>query len=134
MGTADALAAVHRYIEAFNDGDMARMASMFDNAGVILDGMAPHVWLGPTAAQDWYSDVLVESAQHGASGYAVVLGEPRHNTITGDRAYLVLPAAMTFRVNGTDVRQEDASFTVALRHLPEGWRIAAWTWTKGDKQ
>jgi len=53
------------------------MSATFAVPGSILDGMAPHVWYGPTATQDWYRDVLVEGEQHGASGYLVTLGEAR---------------------------------------------------------
>jgi hypothetical protein len=99
------------------------MAATFTVPGAILDGMASHLWLGPTAAQDRYRDVLVEGEQHGASDYFVTVGEPLHNDVTGDSAYIVVPATMTFK--------SGAIFTVALRKLPEGWRIAAWAWAKG---
>jgi hypothetical protein len=80
---------------------------------VIVDGMAPHVWLGPSAAKDWYRDVLVEGEHHGA---------------------VVLPATMRFSMKGAQVRQTGAHFTVALRRLTPGWRITAWAWTKGRQQ
>lgn len=67
--TATPMAAVHQYIDAFNGADAAGMAELFAVPGTILDGMAPPVWQGPTAAQDWYRDVLVEGELHGASGY-----------------------------------------------------------------
>lgn len=127
----DPLAAVQQYIDAFNRSDASAMAGTFAVPGSILDGMAPHVWQGPTATQDWYRDVLVEGQQHGASGYHVTLGEPLHNNVTGDSAYVVVPATMTFQVQGKQVRQSGAVFTVALRRLAEGWRIAAWAWAKG---
>ena len=131
MATTDPLAAVHQYIAAFNKGDGEAMAATFAVPGSILDGMAPHVWGGPTAAQDWYRDVLLEGEQHGASEYLVSLGESLHNNTTGDRAYVVIPATMTFKVHGRQVTQTGAIFTVALRKLAEGWRIAAWAWAKG---
>ena len=96
--------------------------------------MAPHLWLGPTAAADWYRDVLTEGTHLGASGYQVTLGAPAHNDSTGDAAYLVVPATMTFDLNGTQVIQTGATFTVALRRLADGWRIAAWAWSKGVRQ
>ncbi len=133
MSTNDPLEAVQRYIDAFNKGDAQAMAAVFAVPGFILDGMAPHVWQGPTAAQDWYRDVLVEGEQHGASRYHVTLGEPLHNNITGDSAYVVVPATMTFQVHGKQVTQTGAIFTVALRKLGEGWRIAAWAWAKGTR-
>jgi hypothetical protein len=97
----------------------------------MLDGMAPHLWVGPTASQDWYRDVLAEGEQHGASRYLVALDEPRHANVTGDAAYVVVPATMTFNLQGKQVTQTGAVFTVALRKLAEGWRIAAWAWAKG---
>jgi ketosteroid isomerase-like protein len=131
MATTDPLAAIAQYIDAFNKGDAAAMAATFAVPGSILDGMAPHVWHGPAATQDWYRDVLHEGELHGASDYHVTIGEPLHNGITGDSAYVAVPATMTFKVHGKQVSQTGAVFTVALRKLPEGWRIASWAWTKG---
>ena len=127
----DPMAAVRKYVDAFNRGDAAVMATTFAVPGSILDGMAPHVWQGPTATQDWYRDVLVEGKQHGASDYFITLGEPLHNNVTGDSAYVVVPATMTFKVRGERVTQTGAVFTVALRKIAEEWRIAAWAWAKG---
>ncbi len=131
MAAIDPMAAVRQYINAFNKGDEDAMAAIFAVPGSILDGVAPHVWQGPTASQDWYRDVLLEGEQHGASDYFVTLGEPLHNDTNGDSAYVVLPATMTFKVHGQQITQTGAIFTVALRKLDEGWRIAAWAWAKG---
>jgi hypothetical protein len=133
MSANDPMAAVHHHIDGFNKGDAQMMAAVFTVPGFILDGMAPHVWHGPTATQDWYRDVLAEGEQHGASGYRVTLGEPLHNNVTGDSAYVVVPATMTFQVHGRQVTQSGAIFTVALRKLAEGWHIAAWAWVKGKQ-
>src|ERR687897_3903819 len=131
MSRNDPLEAVNQYINAFNQGDVNTMAATFAVPGQILDGMAPHVWQGPTAAQDWYRDVLVEGKEHGASGYFVRVGEPLHNDVTGGSAYIVVPATMTFAVKGATVTQSGAVFTVALRKTADGWRVAAWAWAKG---
>ncbi len=133
MNTTEPMAAIRNYIDAFNKGDVEGMSAMFAVPGSILDGMAPHLWLGPTAARDWFRDVLTEGEQHHASGYHVTLGEPLHNNIAGDSAYVVVPASMTFKVHDKQVTQSGAFFTVALRKLAEGWRIAAWAWTKGTR-
>jgi len=52
---------VRQYIDAFNKGDMDGMAATCAVPASILDGMAPHVWQGPTACKDWYRDVLPAS-------------------------------------------------------------------------
>jgi ketosteroid isomerase-like protein len=130
--TTDPMATVRRYIDCFNPGDSKGMAAAFAVPGSILDGMAPHVWHGPTATEDWYRDVLAEGEHAGASGYVVTLGEPKHVNVTGDSAYVVVPASMTFNVRGTQIKQTGAIFTLALRKGTDGWRIASWAWAKGS--
>ena len=53
------------------------------------------------------------------------LGEPLHDNVTGNSAYVLVPATMTFKVNGKQIHT-GAVFTVALRKFIDGWRIAAW--------
>jgi ketosteroid isomerase-like protein len=126
------VAAVQRYIDAFNDGDVDAMAACFAAPGSILDGMAPHVWRGPSAARDWYRDVLAEGRHAGAGDYRVTLGPPRHANVTGDVAYVVWPATMTFALRGQPVTQSGATFTAALQRDEGRWRIASWAWSKGQ--
>ena len=131
MDTSEPLAAISSYIAAFNRGDEAEMASIFIGPGFILDGMAPHVWQGPTASDDWYSDVLAEGEHLGASGYRIALGEPRHVDVNDDYAYVVVPATMSFDLRGTQVTQTGSVFTLALRKISAEWHLTAWAWAKG---
>jgi len=131
--TSTPLEAVTRYIDGFNSGDVEAMAAVFDVDGCILDGMPPHAWQGATATRDWYRDVMAEAAHHGASAYLVTLAEPLHENISGEFAYVAVPATMTFALNGQQITQSGAVITMALRHRPEGWRITAWAWTKGTQ-
>jgi ketosteroid isomerase-like protein len=132
MSSADSpAAAVQAYIDAFNRGDAAAMAACFAAEGSILDGMAPHLWIGPDAATDWYRDVLAEGAHLDAGDYHATLGDPLHDNVTGDAAYFVAPASMTFRFKDRQSTQTGATFTFALRKEGGGWRIAAWAWAKG---
>ena len=129
----DPMEAVRRFADDFNKADVKAMASTFAVPASILDGLPPHVWQGPTACQDWYRDVMAAGEREGITGYFVTLGEPRHVDVTGDRAYVVVPATMTFRAHGRQVTQSGSMFTVALRKLGEGWRITAWAWAKGNQ-
>ena len=130
----DPLSTIHRYIDAFNEGDVKGMAAAFAVPGSILDGMPPHVWSGPTAAEDWYRDVLINTKKEGASDFFVTAGAPQHMEVSGDAAYVVVPATMRFKVHGKYITQSGAVFTMALRRLSDGWRIAAWAWAKGTPQ
>ena len=127
----DPMAAVGQYVDAFNASDAKAMAATCADPMQILDGMSPHVWQGPTANDDWYADVLTEGEHVGASGYRISLGEPQHVDITGDNAYVVVPATMTFTLQGKHVKQTGSIFTVALRKLGTEWRLTAWAWAKG---
>ena len=129
--TMEPMAAVRQYVDAFNKGDVEAMAANCAVPASVLDGLAPHVWQGPTACRDWYRDVLVAGEKEGATGYFVALGEPRHVDVTGDRAYVVVPATMKFNVHSKQVVQSGSTLTVALQKFAEGWRIIAWAWTKG---
>ena len=127
----DPMETVRQYIDAFNQGNVEGMAAVFAVPGSILDGIAPHLWQGPTAARDWYRDLLKEGQQHDATAYAVTTAEPLHNVVTGDAAYVVVPASISFKMQGKQHTQTGAVFTVALRKLAGEWRIAAWAWAKG---
>jgi ketosteroid isomerase-like protein len=131
--TTEPLATVHQYIAAFNNGDVRAMAAAFAVHGSILDGLAPHVWQGPTAAEDWYRDALGAAKREGATDYSVALGEPSHVEVKGDSGYVVVPATLTFSLHGKQMTQSGAVFTVALRRFVEGWRIRAWAWAKGTQ-
>ncbi len=125
------MAAVLQYVDAFNNADPAGMAAACADPMQILDGMSPHVWQGPTAAEDWWTDVLAEGEHLGLSGLRIALGEPRHVDVTGDYAYVVAPATMTFDLRGQQVTQTGAVYTVALRKVGAAWRLSAWAWAKG---
>jgi ketosteroid isomerase-like protein len=127
----DPVCVIREYIDAFNKGDANGLASCFAVPGTILDGMAPHVWSGPTATQDWFRDAEAEGEHLGVKGYSVTLGDPLHKNVTGDAAYVVLPATMTINVRDKQMTQSGAAFTVALRRIDGAWRIASWAWTKG---
>ncbi|OAN38079.1 YybH family protein [Mycolicibacterium iranicum] len=122
---------VARYVDAFNDADVDAMAIECADPLQILDGMAPHVWQGPTATRDWWRDVLTEGEHLGASGYRISLDEPRHVDVTGESAYVVVPATMTFDLNGLSRTQTGSTFTVALRRQDGAWLMTAWSWSKG---
>ncbi len=133
LNATDPMVVVRQYAEDFNKGDVKAMAALFTSPASILDGLPPHAWYGPTACEDWYRDVMAAGKREGATGYFVTLGEALHVDITDDRAYVVVPATMTFRVHGEQVAQSGSTFTVALRKLAEGWRITAWAWAKGTR-
>jgi ketosteroid isomerase-like protein len=126
------MAAVRQYIDAFNNGDEKAMAAACADPMQILDGMSPHVWQGPTAAEDWYRDALAEGEHLGVTGCNIGLGEPWHLDVTGNYAYVVVPATFDYSLQGKQVNQTGAVFTVALSKVSDEWRLTAWAWAKGE--
>ncbi|MEV6100909.1 nuclear transport factor 2 family protein [Nocardia sp. NPDC051981] len=127
----DLMAVVRQYVDAFNNGDEKAMAAACADPMQILDGMPPHVWQGPTAAEDWWRAALREAEHVGASGYHIDLGEPRHVDVTGDYGYVVVPVTFSYTLQGEPVTQTGAVFTAALGKLGTDWRLTAWAWAKG---
>ncbi|MFE3262383.1 nuclear transport factor 2 family protein [Nocardia sp. NPDC059091] len=130
-GSNDPMAVVRQYVDAFNNGDQKAMAAACADPMQILDGMSPHVWQGPTAAEDWWRAALAEAEHVGASGYRIDLGEPRHVDVTGDFGYVVVPATFSYNLEGEQVTQTGAVFTAALGKVGTDWRLTAWAWAKG---
>ena len=87
----DPMAAVLQYVEAFNSGDSTAMTATCADPMQILDGMSPHVWQGPTAASDWWRDVLAEGEHLGASGYHIALGARRNMSMSAVTTPISLP-------------------------------------------
>jgi ketosteroid isomerase-like protein len=128
----DPATTVERFVDAFNKVDVEGMAACFTVPSFILDGMAPHVWSGASAPADWCRDALAEADHLGISDFHVTLDPPLHNTVTGEAAYFVAPATMTFKARGQTVTQTGAILTLAFRRVDGRWLISAWTWTKGS--
>ena len=61
------------------------------------------------------------------------LGEPLHDNVTGDSAYVVVPATMTFKVHANRLPNRRGLHGGACKFI-DGWRIAAWVWAKGIAQ
>jgi ketosteroid isomerase-like protein len=133
-GSDDPMAAVRQYVDAFNKGDPKAMAAACADPMQILDGMAPHVWQGPTASEDWYRDALAEGEHLGVSDYLITLDEPRHVEVRDGSAYVAVPVTFKYKLRGKQVTQTGAMFTVALRKVGAEWRLTAWAWTKGTTE
>ena len=73
-----------------------------------------------------------EGEHLGASGYRIALGEPRHVDVTGDYAYVVVPATMTFQLRGQPADTDWlAVYGRASEDQESDWRLTAWAWAKG---
>jgi hypothetical protein len=124
------MATVRQFVDGFNKGD-AKMATAACASPVsIIDDFPPHAWQGATACADWASAYAVSAKESATTDGIVTLGKPWRVDVTGDRAYVVVPATFAYRDHGKPVTETGAVFTVALRRLAAGWRITGWAWSR----
>jgi ketosteroid isomerase-like protein len=55
-------------------------------------------------------------------------GKPRHVDVTGDRAYVVAPVRLDYKVKAKP-KKLPSLFTAAVHKEAGGWRITGWAWT-----
>ena len=127
----DAIAAAHQFNDSLNKGDAKTAVAMCAAPSSIIDEFPPHEWQGATACADWANDFDAYNKKNGITDSFVTLGKPKHVDITGDRAYLVIPATYTYKQNGKRVTESHSILTVAMQKSAAGWRITGWAWSKG---
>ena len=125
-----ALAAVQRFVDAFNKGDEKALAASCADQVSIIDDFPPHEWHGAGACATWSKAYDADAKKNGITDGVVTLGTPAHVDVAGDRAYVVGPADYVYTQNGKQVREIGSMFTIALQKVGSGWRITGWAWAK----
>ena len=126
----DVTATVRQFVKAFNQGDTKTAAAACADETSIIDEFPPHEWHGAGACSRWMNTYDADARKNGITDGRVMLGVARHVDITGDRAYVVVPADYTYKQRGKPVRETGSMLTVVLQKGMSGWRIIAWSWTK----
>lgn len=125
-------APIKAFAEGFSKGDMAAaMATHVSTGAVIVDELPPYMWSGASSFSDWGASFAKDAAAKGLTEPSVSIGKPTRELVTGDNAYVIVPAVYTFKQKGVAMR-ETAQMTFALVKTASGWKIASWTWTGPD--
>ena len=127
---SDAMAPVLQFLDAFNKGDTKAMLASSADQMSIIDEFPPHEWHGSGALSRWLSDYDSDATKNGITDGAVTFGKPQHVDVSGDRAYVVLPADYAYKVKGVQVKETGSLITLALIKGADGWRITGWAWSK----
>ena len=123
----DAMAVVHKWVDAFNQGDGKTGASYCADGALIIDDFAPHAWQGSGACASWYKGYEAWAAKAQVTTSSVALGKPRHLDIDSGYAYLVVPTTLTYSKAGKPVTNK-GMVTMSLKKGASGWQITAWAW------
>jgi ketosteroid isomerase-like protein len=124
------MSTVNQFVNAFNKGDTKAAAAACADQTSIIDEFPPHEWHGAGACSKWMSDFDAWAKKNGITDGFVTLGKPRHLDISADRAYIVVPADMTFKEKGKAAKETGSAFTLVLQRGSAGWRITGWSWAK----
>lgn len=127
---ADVMATVNRFNDGLNKGDVKTALAACASPASIIDEFPPYAWQSATACADWASAFAAYNESNGITEPVATLGKPRHVDITGDHAYVVLPATYTYKEHGKKVREAGSTLTIALQKSASGWLITNWAWSK----
>jgi hypothetical protein len=126
---AQLMAPIQQFIDSFNKGDVKAAEAAHDSAAMsIIDEVPPYVWQGPGAFKAWAAALEADAKRRGHTDQSVKLGESSREEVTGDRAYVVVPATFTFKEKGAAMA-EQAQMAFALARGASGWKISGWSWT-----
>ena len=127
----DVMASVKQFVDGFNKGDVKSALAACAEQTSIVDEIPPHEWHGPGACGTWANDFDADAKKNGITDGKVTLGKPRHVDVTGDRAYVVVPASYAYKLKGKPMKETGSLLTIALQKGANGWRMTGWAWTKG---
>jgi hypothetical protein len=127
---AEVMAAVTRFVDGFNKGDMKALLGACASETSIIDEFPPHEWHGAGACQKWMNDYDANAKANGITDGLVTLGTPSHVDVTGDRAYVVIPSTYTWKQKGVAMREDGSAFAFAMHKEKAGWRFVGWSWAK----
>lgn len=127
----DVMAVVTQFIDGFNKGDIPSALATCAEQTSIIDEFPPHEWHGPGACAKWAADYDLDAKKKGITDGIVTLATTKYLTVSGDRAYVVIPSSYDYKLNGKPVKQTGATFTFALHKGSAGWKITGWSWSTG---
>jgi ketosteroid isomerase-like protein len=126
---AEVMAPINQFCDGLNKGDVKSAVAACADDMCIIDDIAPHEWHGAGACSKWLAEFDADAKKHGITDTRVTLKKPLHVDVTGERAYVVIPALYTYKQNGKRVK-EKGQLTIALQKTDSGWRIGGWAWAK----
>lgn len=121
---------VNQFVDGFNKGDIKSALAACADEMAIIDEFPPHVWHGAGASAKWIEDFDADAKKNGITDGIVTLHKPRHIDVTGDRAYVIVPANYSYKQKGKAMKETGSMLTIALQKSQASWRITAWAWAK----
>lgn len=123
----DVLNTLDQFQAAYKNGDLEAWTGFCTADTVVIDGVAPFVFLGPDACAKWWQAQITVNKKNGWSETAFVHAEPIDYQFEGDRFYIAVMTKFTYQVDGHDGALPGL-WTLTFRKSKSGWRVTSWTW------
>jgi hypothetical protein len=119
-------ALIEKHIEGFNSKNNELFLSVFDDAAIIIDGVAPYRWLSPNAPAKWLADSDEWRKDLGVT-HDQLSYEVGFWNVEGDYAYVVLSGSYAVTIKGQTVARTGTLAYTLSKHGGE-WKIGAQAW------
>jgi len=127
---AEVMSTVNQFVDSFNKGDAKTAAASCADQTIIIDEFPPHEWHGSGACSTWMNDFDADAKKNAITDGVVTLAKPKHVDVSGDHAYVVIPADYAYKKAGKPMKETNSILTVVLQKGANGWRITGWSWSK----
>jgi len=124
------MSTVKQFVDSFNKGDAKAAVAACADQTIIIDEFPPHEWHGAGACSTWMNDYDTDAKKNAITDGVVTLGKPKHVDVSGDHAYVVIPADYAYKKGGKPAKETNSILTVVLQKGGAGWRITGWSWSK----
>jgi ketosteroid isomerase-like protein len=117
---------IENNINGFNTQNAELFLSVFSENAIIIDGIAPYLWLNPDAPANWLADVEKWRMDLGVT-YEHLSYEMGFWNVEGAYAYAVIAGTLTVTIKGQTVaRTGTLAYTFSKQR--DEWKIGAQAW------
>jgi len=114
-------------LNLWNDTDPAKGVSSCADDASVIDDFPPFEWRGAGACANWAKTFDGYAQKNAITDSTGTIGKPKRFVVSGDHAYVVVPATFSYTMKGKPVKLT-AVATFSLHKTASGWRITAWSW------
>jgi ketosteroid isomerase-like protein len=126
---SEILGLIAKWNDLSNRGDEQGMAATCTKEATVVDDLPPYEWRGPGACENWQKSADEFVKKESMTDIVGGIGNPTHVLISGDQAYVVIPATFAYTQGGKKFT-EYAVATFTLKKKESTWLITSWVWAK----
>jgi ketosteroid isomerase-like protein len=114
----------------FNNKDSALYDSAFGKDVVVIDGIAPYRWTGPSAQARWFADAERWGHDFGVGNETIAYDRIVHAAVAGPHAYVVLSATLSFKLKSGQSGSRPGILTFTFAKQGDAWKVESQAWAR----